>query len=260
MRDSSGTTLAGKAAIVTGASREIGAAMAEALAARGAAVLVSHLGEAERAEAVVARIRAEGGSAVAHEADLSDSEAGREMIRRAVRAFGRLDLYAANAGLTHWSPFLEYAEADWDRVVDLNLKGSFFTAQAAARQMAVQGAGGLIVFSASTTGVRTLPNVSAYSVTKAGLIHMARCLALELGPQRISVNALVIGATLNDRNLADDPDYDAHWTGVTPAGRSGRPQDVARALLYLVENPYITGTGLVIDGGWTIASPIPGKD
>ena len=250
-------SLAGKAAIVTGASREIGAAIAEALAAQGAAVLVAHFNEPELAEAVAARIRAGRGTALTHNADLSSITAGRELIQRAVREFGRLDVYAANAGITHWSSFLDYTEAGWDTVVDLNLKGSFFSAQAAARQMVAQGNPGSIVFSASVTGLRALANGSAYGITKAGLIHMARCLALELGPHRLSVNALVIGATLNERNLKDDPDYDAHWQKVTPAGRPAHPDDVARALLYLVENPFITGNALVIDGGWTIQSPMP---
>lgn len=246
-----------KVAIVTGASQEIGAAMAEALAARGIRLLVAHYREAELAEAVAARIRAGGGTALTYEADLSNIEAGREMVRRAVREFGRLDIYAANAGLTAWSSFLEYPESGWDTVVDLNLKGSFFSAQAAARQMVAQGAPGHIIFSASVTGLRAIANGSAYGITKAGLIHMARCLALELGPHRISVNTLCIGATVNERNLKDDPDYEAHWAGVTPAGRPARPDDIARGLLYLVDNPFITGNALIIDGGWTIQSPTP---
>jgi 3-oxoacyl-[acyl-carrier protein] reductase len=250
--------LVGKAALVTGASQEIGAAMAEALAQQGAAVLVAHYHEAELAEATVGRIRAAGGMALAHHADCSSVAENRSLVDRAVREFGRLDIFVANAGLTMWAPFLDYTEAAWDTVVDLNLKGSFFGAQAAARQMVRQGDGGAIVFSSSVAGVQAISSLSAYGVSKAGLRHMARSLALELGPHRISVNALGIGATLNRRNLADDPDYEAHWGSLAPAGRAGRPEDVARGLLYLVENPYITGTTLMIDGGWTIYSPTPG--
>ena len=251
------STLNGKVAIVTGASREIGAAMAEALAARGVAVLVCHYREPELADSTVRRIHDSGGTALPHEANLSSAADCQAMIQRAVSEFGRLDFYAANAGITHWSSFLDYPEAAWDTVVDLNLKGSFFSAQAAARQMVAQGTPGAIIFSASVTGLRALANASAYSVTKAGLIHLARCLALELGPQRISVNALAIGATLNERNLNDDPDYEAHWQSVTPAGRPAHPTDIARGLMYLIENPFITGNTLVIDGGWTIQSPVP---
>lgn len=251
--------LTGKAAIVTGASREIGAEMAEALASQGAAVLVAHYGEPELAEAVVARIRAAGGRALPHDADCSKVAENQAMIARAVEEFGRLDIFVANAGLTMWAPFLDYPETSWDTVIDLNLKGSFFGAQAAARQMIKQG-GGSIVFSSSVAGIQAIPYLSAYGISKAGLRHMARSLALELGPHGISVNALGIGATLNQRNLNDDPDYDTHWGGVAPAGRAGRPADVARGLLYLVENPYITGSTLMIDGGWTIQSSIPRLD
>ena len=251
-------TLAGKVALVTGASREIGAAMAEALAWAGAAVLVAHLGEAELAQATVDRIRAAGGTAEAHEADCASLPENQAMVDRAVAAFGRLDIFAANAGLTRYLPFLDYDEATYDTVMDLNLKGSFFGAQAAARQMIKQGDGGRIVFSSSVTGVAALPGLSAYGVTKAGLRHMARCLALELGPHRIAVNALGIGAILNERNLNDNPNFAALWARLSPAGRVGYPEDVARALLYLVENPYVTGETLMVDGGWTVYSPLGG--
>jgi NAD(P)-dependent dehydrogenase (short-subunit alcohol dehydrogenase family) len=254
------TSLTGKVAIVTGASREIGAAMATALAQAGAAVLVSHYREAALAEAVAADLRAKGGTAEVFEADCSDVAQNQALVNRAVAAFGRLDIFAANAGLTRYCPFLEYDEATYDTVMDLNLKGSFFGAQAAARQMIAQGSPGSIVFSSSVTGVSALPGLSAYGVTKAGLRHMARCLALELGPHRLTVNALGIGAIVNERNLRDDPRFAEHWASVSPVGRVGYPEDVANALLYLVQNPYITGTTLMVDGGWTIYSPLAKED
>src|SRR6266545_5341299 len=226
--------LQGKVAIVTGASREIGAAMAEALAGAGAAVLVAHYAEPALAEAVVARITAAGGRALAHDADCSTVAANQALVARAVAAFGRLDIFAANAGLTIGKPFLETDESTWDTLVDLNLKGSYFGAQAAARQMIAQGSGGRIVFSSSVTGMRTVPNLSAYGVTKAGLRHMARVLGYELGQYGITVNALGIGAIVNERNMRDDPDYAAHWAGITPVGRAGQPADVAAALMFLV--------------------------
>ena len=127
--------LHGKVAIVTGANREIGAALAEALANAGAAVLVAHYGEADRAAAVTEHIRAAGGQAATHEADLRSVAATQQMITRAVELWGRLDILAANAGLTLNASFLDTDEQGWDSMVDLNLKGSFFGAQAAARQM-----------------------------------------------------------------------------------------------------------------------------
>ena len=248
-----------RVAIVTGASRELGAAMAEALAAEGLAVVVAHHGEADLAEEVVARIDAAGGVAVTFDGNLAAVEANERLVAFAAQELGRLDVFVANAGLTRWAPFLEMDEATWDEVVDLNLKGSYFGAQAAARRMVAQGDGGRIVFSSSVTGIVAAPSLSAYSVTKAGLQHMARVLALELGPHRITVNALGIGATLNERNLGDDPDYAARWAGVVPAGRVGQPEDVASALLYLVdpEAAMVTGHTLVVDGGWTVVGDVP---
>jgi NAD(P)-dependent dehydrogenase (short-subunit alcohol dehydrogenase family) len=253
-------SLAGKAAIVTGASQEIGAAMAETLAARGVAVVVGHYQEPALAEATVSRIRAAGGAAVAHDADCSNVGEAQAMISRAVAEFGRLDIFVGNAGLTMWAPFLEYTEMAWDTVMDLNLKGSFFGAQAAARQMIRQGTPGSIVFSSSGAGVRAVSHLSAYGISKAGLCHMARCLALELGPHHITVNALGIGPIVNARNLKDDPDYNEHWAEYLPAGRAGRPDDVARALLFLVENDFVTGATMMLDGGQTITTPIPRLD
>jgi NAD(P)-dependent dehydrogenase (short-subunit alcohol dehydrogenase family) len=152
----------------------------------------------------------------------------QRLVAQAVEDFGRLDIFVANAGLTMWGSFLQIDEATWDTVVDLNLKGSYFGAQAAARQMIAQRAsgnasGGRIVFSSSVTGVQALPNCSAYAVTKAALRHMATVLALELGRYGITVNTLGIGATVNERNVRGDPDYETHWAGVTPTGLCGLP-------------------------------------
>jgi NAD(P)-dependent dehydrogenase (short-subunit alcohol dehydrogenase family) len=261
-----GPPLEGRVAVVTGASREIGAAMCEALAARGAAVVVGHHGEGELAAAVIARIRAAGGRAVAEDGDLSRVADNTRLVERAVAEFGRVDVFAANAGLVRWVPFLDLDEPTWDEVVDLNLKGSFFGAQAAARQMVAQratagdqGYGGRIVFSSSVTGILTVPNLSAYAVTKAGLRHMATVLAVELGGYGITVNALEIGATVNERNLRDDPDYERHWAEVIPTGRAVQPVDLAAALAYLAsdEAAMVTGHALTVDGGWSGVGHVP---
>lgn len=251
--------LDGRVAIVTGASREIGAAMAEALAGAGAAVVVAHHREPELAEAVVGRIAAAGGRALALDADLSVAAENERLVAWTVERLGRIDVLAANAGLTHWSPFLDVDERAWDRVVDLNLKGSFFAAQAAARRLVEQGTGGRIVFSSSVTGSRVVPHLSAYSVTKAGLAHLATVLGAELGPHGITVNALELGAIVNERNLTDDPAYAEHWAEVVPAGRAGRPADVATALLYLVsdEAAWVNGHTLTVDGGWKGVGVVP---
>ena len=257
--------LEGRVAVVTGASREIGAAMAEALALRGAAVVVAHRDEAGLATNVVSRITAAGGRAIAVDADLSSVQENRRLVEQTVDELGRLDVFVANAGVTRWSPFLEADEETWDTVVDLNLKGSYFGAQAAARQMVAQRArdgargGGRIVLSSSVTGSLAIANASAYAVTKAGLQHMARVLSLELGAHGITVNALAIGATVNERNLTDDPEYAAHWAELIPAGRAGVPSDVAAALAFLVSDDaaMVNGHNLTVDGGWSGAGRTP---
>lgn len=253
--------LAGRVALVTAASREIGAAMANILAQAGAAVAIAHYGEAERAARHAEHIQSLGGQVAVFEANLADVRANQELVERCVATFGRLDILAANAGITLSAAFLDTSEATWDALFDLNVKGTFFAAQAAARHMIRQGDGGRIVFSSSVTGMVAAPGLAAYGIGKAALRHMATTLAIELGPYGITVNALGIGATLNERNLRDDPDYAEHWSRITPTGRVGLPEDVAKALLYLVSPgaAMINGHTLVIDGGWTALSPLPGE-
>jgi NAD(P)-dependent dehydrogenase (short-subunit alcohol dehydrogenase family) len=248
-----------RVAIVTGASRELGAAMAIALAEVGSSVVVAHNGERELAGDVVTRIRTMGAEALAFDGDLSTVSANEQLVTFAVRELGRVDVFVANAGVVGWAPFLEVDESIWDTVVDLNLKGAFFGAQAAARRMVDQGDGGRIVLSSSVMGIAALPNASPYSVTKAGLAHMARVLALELGRHGITVNAIAIGATVNDRNLRDDPDYASRWAEVIPTGRVGQPEDVAAALRYLAseEAAMVTGHTLAVDGGWAAVGDAP---
>lgn len=251
--------IAQKVALVTGASREIGAAMVEVLAQSGCSVMASYWGEGERVAPLIKRLQAQGSKVEAIETDLSNLSSIAHVIKYCVDVFGRLDIYAANAGLTIYRHFLETTERDWDIVADLNMKGSYFSAQAAARQMVQQGQGGRIIFSSSVTGVRACAGMSAYGITKAALRHMAQVLAVELAPYRITVNTLGIGAILNDRNLATDPHYASHWDALIPLGRVGQPRDIADALTFLASESaaWITGQTLVVDGGWTLSSPLP---
>ncbi len=248
-----------KVAIVTGANREIGAAMAARLAADGARLLVAHYKETERVTPVIERIRAAGGTAETFDADLSTVEANRQLVARAVELYGRVDIFAANAGLTIGGPFLEMEESAYDTLVNLNLKGSFFGAQAAARQMAAQGVGQAkqipyrIVLTSSVTGVKAAPGASGYAMTKAALRHLATTLSAELGRYGITVNAIAPGAILNERNLADDPNYEAIWDAITPVGRVGQPEDIANALAFLVspDAEWVSGQTIIVDGGWS---------
>ena len=139
------------------------------------------------------------------------------------------------------------------------MKGSYFGAQAAARQMIQQGQGGRIIFSSSVTGVRACAGMSAYGISKAALRHMAKVLALELAPHQITVNALGIGAILNDRNRGDNPEYERDWDSIVPLGRVGQPGDIAATLCFLASEQaaWITGQTIIVDGGWTLSSPMP---
>ncbi len=252
--------LSGKVALVTGASKGIGRALALGLAEAGAAVAANYHTDKDGAEAAVAQMRAAGGRGVAVAADVSTVAGCRELVASTVREFGRLDIAYCHAGITSWGPFLEYSEDAFDAVVGTNLKGTYFTAQAAARQMAQQGNGGRIIVTSSVTGHQAVQYLSAYAMTKGGVEMMVRNLVLELSPHNITINAIAPGAITNERNLNDDPDYETKWARVIPLRRAGQPQDVLGAALFLASDAasWITGQTLVVDGGWTAYSPTPG--
>ena len=190
--------------------------------------------------------------------DAGDTSFVRDMVDTAVRAFGRLDIVVANAGLTLFGDFFDYEPAAFAQVMRLNLSGSFFLAQAAARQMREQGAGGSIVFMSSVTGHQAHRHLTAYGMSQAALEMLARGLVVELSPYGITVNAVAPGATLTERTAAD-ADYEATWQRLTPMGRAGTPADVAQAVLFLVGPGarQITGQTIVVDGGWSVVSPGP---
>jgi 3-oxoacyl-[acyl-carrier protein] reductase len=244
--------LQGKAAIVTGASREIGAAIATRLAADGAQVLISHYAEADLAEHNAAAIRKAGGLVEVMEADLSKVDECQKLVDRCVALYGRLDVFIANAGVTIFARMLETDEAQYDTVFDLNVKGSYFGAKAAAKQMIKQGEGGRIVFSSSVAGIRSPAGLSAYSITKAALRQMAKVVSAEVSQFGIRVNAIGIGAVVNERNVKIQPDYAEAWARINPLGRVVHPEDIAGAVRFLVSKDadMITGQTLVVDGGF----------
>lgn len=165
----------------------------------------------------------------------------------------------ANAGLTNFGEFLTYTPEAFDRLTSVNLRGSFFTAQAAAHSMIEKKIPGRILLMSSISGVRYFLNLAAYGVTKAALRHMARTLAVELGPHGITVNAISPGLTITERTVQDDPGAEANWATVTPTRRTGHVEDIANAVLFLAspEARHITGETLGVDGGWTLSSPMP---
>jgi NAD(P)-dependent dehydrogenase (short-subunit alcohol dehydrogenase family) len=251
--------LTGKVALVTGASKGIGYELAVQLARAGAAVVANYNRDRAGAESAVEEIKKAGGRAIAVQADIAKVEACRELVATCVREFGRIDIACCHAGITSWGKFLDYTEEAFDTVVNTNLKGTYFTAQAAAREMVKQGSGGRIILTSSVTGNQAVEYLSAYAMTKAGIQMLAKNLVLELSPYGITINAVAPGSITNERNLSDDPEYDTNWAGVIPVRRAGRPADIAAAVLFLAsdEASFINGQTIIVDGGWTSYSPAP---
>jgi len=250
---------ASRAAVVTGAGQGIGREIARQLALEGASVLLNDQDEPLAGEAARA-IAAEGGVALAAGGDVADPRVTRGLVERAVAAFGRLDVAVANAGITMHRDFLDYRPEDLDRLLAVNLRGSFFLAQAAARRFREQGSPGRILFLSSVTGHLAIRQMAPYGMTKAALEALARNLSLEVAPLGITVNAVAPGATITPRTVSDEG-YEEAWAEATPDGRAATTADVAAAALFLLSDAaaHVTGQSLVVDGGWTAKGAVPAR-
>lgn len=246
-----------RVAVITGAGSGIGLEISRQLARQGAHVVLNDREESLALEGARS-IQQEGGSCIPYPGDASDIPFIESMVAQAVKEFGKLDVAVANAGITLFGEFLEYAPEDFYQVMSVNLGGSFFLAQNAARQMKLQQSGGRILFMSSVTAHQAHKNLAAYSMSKAALEMLAKALVVELSLYGITVNALAPGATLTERT-AKDAEYEKAWSKITPVGKPALPSDVAHAALFLLspEAGHITGQSLVVDGGWTCVSPSP---
>ena len=243
-------SLKGKTALVTGGARGIGAAIAERLAADGAAVAISYSRSAKEAEAVVARIQKAGGKASAHKADASDPKQAAEFVRAAFKAHGGLDILVNNAGWGEFVPLEGVSEKHVKAQFDLNVNGPIFTTQAAAKLFPKEG--GRVINVSSIASQGSMAGAGVYSATKAALDALTRVWATELGPKGVTVNGVAPGPVETDlMNAVADAEFKKYAISRTPLGRIGRPDDIADIVAFLASSDarWVTGETITAAGG-----------
>lgn len=244
--------LAGKVAVVTGASKGIGAGIAKALAAEGAAVVVNYSSSKADGERVVREIKANGGKAIAAQANLAKKADIEQLFAKAKRAFGRLDILVNNAGIYEFTPLEKITEKSFHKQFNLNVLGTLLASQAAARQFTN---GGTIINLSSVVSTLAIPEGAVYSGTKGAVDAITRSLAAELGPRGIRVNAIRPGMVdtegLRSAGVAES-DLRKQVEAQTPLGRIGKPQDITGAAVFLASNDasWVTGETFLISGGY----------
>jgi len=247
----------GKVAFITGAGQGIGLQIAKQLVQEGAVVYLNDRDES-LAQRAAENLQADGGHCIPLPGDVSEVERITSFIQQIKNEQGWLDIAIANAGITLFGDFLTYSEADFNQVLAVNLRGTFFLAQQATLVMKEQSTGGTLLFLSSVTAHQAHKNLGAYGMTKAAIELLARNLVAEISTYNINVNCLAPGATLTERTLMDE-DYLETWSRITPMGKPASVEDIANAALFLVSDKakHLTGQTLVLDGGWTAVSPSP---
>lgn len=242
--------LTGKIAIVTGASRGIGRAIALTLAANGATVIINYNGSAEAAEATVAEIRAAGGTTEAVKCNVADAAESDTFAKAVLEKYGRVDILVNNAGITRDNLIVRMTEEEFDTVMDTNLKGAFHMIKYLTKAFMKQRSG-KIVNIASVSGIMGNAGQANYSASKAGLIGLTKSVARELAPRNVCVNAVAPGFIRTDMTEKLPQTVRDNAVGQIPLGKMGSPEDVAQAVLFLADatSDYITGQVLCIDGG-----------
>jgi NAD(P)-dependent dehydrogenase (short-subunit alcohol dehydrogenase family) len=242
--------LEGKTALVTGASKGVGKGVALELARNGCDVAVNYNSDAKGAAQTVAEIEAIGRKAFTIQANVGHSADVNRMFDRVLGGAGSLDILVNNAGVQTWKALLDLEEAEWDRVIDTNLKGAFLCTQRAARHMKDHG-GGRIVNIGSGCNKIAFPHLVDYTASKGGIEMFTKVAAVELGKYNITVNCVAPGAIEIERTKQEAGDYAGTWSKLTPLGRVGNPHDIARAVVFLASDggEFITGQTLWVDGG-----------
>ncbi len=244
--------LEGKVALVTGASRGIGRAIAHDLATHGADVVVNYANRLDAAEAVCAAIRNMGRRALPLQADVAEAADVARMAAAALETFGHIDILINNATLHRGRRVEKLPEADWDAVIDSCLKGAYHCCQHLVPQMRSRG-GGRIINISSSVGLIGWPGDTAYGAAKSGLIGFTRSLAKELAPDGITANAVTPGYIRTDMTAALTPKNIEHMLSLIPLGRAGEPEDVAEVVTFLAAaGTYVTGAVYVVDGGMSL--------
>ena len=241
----------GRAAIVTGATRGIGRAIALELARQGADVAFNYAKSMRAAEDLKAEIESLGGRALASQGDVANTDSATEMVKHVKDTFGRIDFLVNNAGIVRDTLILRMKEEDWDAVIDTNLKGAWNFAKAALRVMLRQEDGGSILNITSISGVVGMAGQSNYSASKAGMIGLTKALAREVASRRVTVNALALGMVSTDMAAALDESYRTKLLEQIPLGRFATPNEVGRVACFLLSDDarYITGQVIQVDGG-----------
>lgn len=242
--------LAGKVALVTGASRGIGRAVAIRLAKSGAKIAVNYAGNQAAAEEVKQIIEANGGEAILVQADVSDAESVDTMVQTVMEAFGRIDILVNNAGITRDTLLMRMKEADWNAVIQTNLTGVFYVTKAVAKIMMKQRSGKIVNMS-SVVGLMGNAGQANYAAAKAGVIGFTKSMAKELAARNITVNAIAPGFIATDMTAVLSDKVKEDLATKIPLGRLGEADDIANAVIFLVSDcaSYITGQTLNVDGG-----------
>lgn len=240
----------GKVALVTGSSKGVGKGVALQLARHGANVVVNYNSDLKGAEATAEEIRGMGVAAIVVQGNVGVAAEVEAMFATVMKEFGRLDILVNNAGVQTWKALLELSEAEWDHVLDTNLKGCFLCTQQAARIMKDHGGGRIINIGSGCNKV-AFPRLVNYTASKGGMEQFTKVSAVELGKYGIRVNCVAPGAVEIERTKEEAGDYAGTWAAATPLGRVGTPMDIGRAVVFFSNelSDFVTGQTLYVDGG-----------